>query len=119
MIPLTQPEILDLGDTRCAGLPRCLLSDVGLGSADLDRCAIRRFAPTPRDKREGPFPEAHQAPRGDEHDDEEDDADQGREARPDEADLLRVVVEDDEDEGAEPRAFEPVEALPVARLGGA
>ena len=82
----------------------------GLGPLGCDRGSIGRIAPLPRDERERALPEADQASGRDEHDHEEDRADQRVEARADEADLLRVVVEDDEHERPDPRALEPVEA---------
>src|SRR5205823_2860140 len=95
--------------TTCGGC-QGLLSDTGLDLADLDRVAIGRTSAAPGGDREDAFPETDEASGRDQHDDEEDRSDQGVETRPDEADLLRVVVDDHEEERADPGALEPVQA---------
>src|SRR3954454_25031998 len=57
----------------------------------------------------GALPQPDEAVRRDEDDDEEDEADHGVEALADEADVRRVVVDDHEDERAQPCPFESVQ----------
>src|SRR3954471_12796732 len=82
-----------------------------------DRCRLRRapllgdvpgYRSPPADR--GPFPEPDQAVRRHEHDDQEDDADQRVEAIADHAHVRRVVVDQHEDERAQPGALQAVEA---------
>ena len=89
---------------------QALLSDSGLGLADADRSSIGRAPAAPESKSRPRSPRGRSRPPGET-------STMTRkiapisvcEARPDEADLLRVVVEDDEEERADPGALEPVE----------
>src|SRR5215217_3781548 len=98
------------GSRGSVASPLRLLSDARLGLPHLDRVPIVGVAPPPREEGEHTLPEAHHASRRHQHDDEEDRPDQRVEARPDEIDALRVVIDDDEEQRADPGALEPVEA---------